>query len=235
VSGVPPTAKMHGYHRRTVRDVPDDGRQVVVHLCVRRLVCPALGCRRQTFREQIPGLCWSERHQRRTVRFAGQISQVAREWYGRAAERLAGLLAVPVSRSTALRHLRRLPLAAAGGPASDRRGRFSPCAAATATPRSLRREFKQSSSYSTGHHHALIPSTGTYQSRGCPAKAVLSSVMQVSPGPSRTIWSLSAPLRLRQPVQDIASSEADHHTVELTHPYRHTRVPNSSWPSPIAG
>jgi hypothetical protein len=47
------------------------------------------------------------------VRLAGQTSQVARELYGlygRAAARLAGLLAVPVSRSTALRHLRRLPL-----------------------------------------------------------------------------------------------------------------------------
>lgn len=67
-----------------------------------------LGCRRQTFREQIPGLL--ERHQRRTVRLAWQISQVARELCGRAAARLAGLLAVSVSRSTALRHLRRLPL-----------------------------------------------------------------------------------------------------------------------------
>lgn len=103
-----PTAKVHGYHRRTVRDVPVDGRQVVVHLRVRRLACPALGCRRQTFREQIPGLL--ERHQRRTVRLVGQISQVSRELCGRAAARLAGLLAVPVSRSTALRHLRRLPL-----------------------------------------------------------------------------------------------------------------------------
>jgi transposase len=102
------TAKVHGYHRRTVTDVPVDGRQVVVHLRVRRLVCPVLGCRRQTFREQIPGLL--ERHQRRTVRLAWQISQVARELCGRAAARLAGLLAVPVSRSTALRHLRRLPL-----------------------------------------------------------------------------------------------------------------------------
>ncbi|WP_435864225.1 transposase family protein, partial [Streptomyces mirabilis] len=36
-----PTAKVHGYHRRTVRDVPVDGRQVVVHLRVRRLACPA--------------------------------------------------------------------------------------------------------------------------------------------------------------------------------------------------
>ncbi|WP_276322896.1 transposase family protein [Streptomyces sp. F001] len=51
-----PTAKVHGYHGRTVTDVPVDGRQVVVHLRVRRLVCPVLGCRRQTFREQIePG------------------------------------------------------------------------------------------------------------------------------------------------------------------------------------
>ncbi|RPK44115.1 hypothetical protein EES37_16730 [Streptomyces sp. ADI91-18] len=98
-----PAARVHGYHRRTVRDVP-----VVVHLRVRRLACPVLGCSRQTFREQIPGLL--KRHQRRTVRLAGQISQVARELCGRAAARLAALLAMPVSRSTALRHLRRLPL-----------------------------------------------------------------------------------------------------------------------------
>src|SRR3954465_14140755 len=50
------TAKVHGYHHRTVKDVPVDGRQVVVHLRVRRLACPAQGCQRQTFREQIPGL-----------------------------------------------------------------------------------------------------------------------------------------------------------------------------------
>ncbi|MET7844487.1 ISL3 family transposase [Streptomyces sp. NPDC005356] len=103
-----PAARVHGYHRRTVRDVPVDGRPVVVHLRVRRLVCPVLGCSQQVFREQIPGLL--KRHQRRTVRLAAQISQVARELCGRAAARLAGLLAVPVSRSTALRHLRRLPL-----------------------------------------------------------------------------------------------------------------------------
>ncbi|MFB7500222.1 ISL3 family transposase [Streptomyces sp. NPDC056161] len=103
-----PTAKVHGYHRRTMRGVPVDGRQVVVHLCIRRLACPAPGCRRQTFREQVPGLL--ERHQRRTVRLVGQISQVVRELCGRAVARLSGLLAVPVSRSTALRHLRRLPL-----------------------------------------------------------------------------------------------------------------------------
>lgn len=95
-----PTAKVHGYHGRTVADVPVDARQVVVRLRVRRLVCPVLGCRRQTFREQIPELL--ERHQRRTVRLAEQISEVARELCGRATARLAGLPAMPVSRSTAL-------------------------------------------------------------------------------------------------------------------------------------
>lgn len=103
-----PTAKVHGYYGRMVTDVPVDGRPVVVRVRVRLLVCPVLGCRRQTFREQIAGLL--ERHQRRAVRLAGQISQVARELCGRAAARMAALLAVPVSRSTALRHLRRLPV-----------------------------------------------------------------------------------------------------------------------------
>jgi transposase len=109
-----PTAKVHRYHGRTVADVPVDGRPVVVHLRVRRLACPALGCRRQTFREQIPGLL--ERHQRCTVRFAGQISEAARELCGRAAARLAGLPALPISRSTALRRLRRLPVPASPVP-----------------------------------------------------------------------------------------------------------------------
>jgi hypothetical protein len=46
-----------------VKDVPVDGRQFAVRLRIRRLVCPARDCPRQTFREQIPGLL--ERHQRR--------------------------------------------------------------------------------------------------------------------------------------------------------------------------
>nr|WP_274919664.1 ISL3 family transposase [Streptomyces sp. WZ-12] len=104
VCGVP-TAKVHGYHHRTVADVPVDGRRVVVR--VRRLVCPVLGCRRQTFREQIPGLL--ERHQRRTTRLTGQISKVVKELCGRAAARLTRWLATPVSYATALRLLRRIP------------------------------------------------------------------------------------------------------------------------------
>ncbi|MFD5322274.1 ISL3 family transposase [Streptomyces sp. NPDC127098] len=102
-----PTGKVNGYHGRTVADVPVDGRLVVVHVQVRRLVCPVLGCRRQTFREQVPGLL--ERLQRRTTRLTSQVSKVVKELCGRAAARLTWSLAVPVSFATALRLLRRIP------------------------------------------------------------------------------------------------------------------------------
>ncbi len=102
-----PAGKVHGYHSRTVADVPVDGCQVVVHIQVRRLVCPVLGCRRQTFREQVPGLM--ERLQRRTTRLTGQVCAVVKELYGLAAARLTRSLAAPLSYATALRLLRRIP------------------------------------------------------------------------------------------------------------------------------
>jgi transposase len=106
VCGIP-TAKVHGYHWRTVADVPVDGRRVLVRVRVRRLACPVPGCPRQTFREQVPGLL--ERLQRRTTRLTGQVSQVVKELCGRAAARLAPALAVPLSYATALRLLLRIP------------------------------------------------------------------------------------------------------------------------------
>ncbi|MEV7238444.1 ISL3 family transposase [Streptomyces sp. NPDC051020] len=103
-----PTGRVHGFHHRTVADVPVDGRRVVVSVRGRRLVCPVLGCPRQTFREQVPGLL--ERYQRRTNRLADRLGSVVKELAGRAGARLSGALAAAVSRSTALRMLMRLPL-----------------------------------------------------------------------------------------------------------------------------
>jgi transposase len=77
-----PTARVHGFHGRTVADVPVDGRRVVVSVRVRRLVCPVLGCPRQTFREQVPGLL--ERYQRRTTRLCGPNRQNRKGVSGRA-------------------------------------------------------------------------------------------------------------------------------------------------------
>jgi transposase len=94
---------VHGYHERTAADVPVDGRRVLVKVCVRRMRCPVLGCKVQTFREQVSGLL--ERYQRRISRLTAQVSAVARELAGRAAARLLPVLGIGVSRHTALRVL----------------------------------------------------------------------------------------------------------------------------------
>nr|WP_255345487.1 ISL3 family transposase [Streptomyces chartreusis] len=100
---------MHGYHWRTVADVPVDGRRVVVRVRVRCLVCPTRGCR-HTFREQVPGVL--ERYQRRTARLTRQVKAVVKELAGRAGSRLLAILPAGLSRHTALRVLVRIPLPA---------------------------------------------------------------------------------------------------------------------------
>jgi transposase len=102
------TARVHGYYVRTADDVPVDGRRVVVKLRARRMRCPVLGCRVQTFREQVTGVL--ERYRRRTVRLAGQAEAAVRELAGRAGSRLLAALGIDLSRSTALRALLRLAL-----------------------------------------------------------------------------------------------------------------------------
>lgn len=101
------SGRVHGYHWRTVADVPVDGRRVVVGVRVRRLVCPTHGCR-HTFREQVPGVL--ERYQRRTVRLSRQVKAVVKELAGRAGSRLLTILAMGLSRHTALRALLRIPV-----------------------------------------------------------------------------------------------------------------------------
>ncbi len=99
--------RVHGYHWRTVADVPVDERRVVVRVRVRRLVCPTRGCL-HTFREQVPGVL--DRYQRRTTRLTRQVKAVVKELAGRAGARLLAILAVSLSRHTALRALLRMPL-----------------------------------------------------------------------------------------------------------------------------
>lgn len=101
------SGRVHGYQLRTVADVPVDGRRVVVRVRVRRLVCPTHGCR-HTFREQVPGVL--ERYQRRTARLTRQVEAVVKELAGRAGSRLLAILAMGLSRHTALRILLRIPL-----------------------------------------------------------------------------------------------------------------------------
>jgi transposase len=104
------TGRVHGYHERTAADVAVDGRPVLVKVKVRRMRCPVIGCPRQTFREQVPGVL--DRYQRRTTRLAGQVSATVRELAGRAGSRLLAALGIDISRQTALRVLLRITLPA---------------------------------------------------------------------------------------------------------------------------
>ncbi|KRB66937.1 hypothetical protein ASE03_30725 [Kitasatospora sp. Root187] len=81
------TGQVHGFHGRVIADVPVDGRRVVASVRVRRMVCPNLGCPRQTFCEQVPGLI--ERYQRRTRRLADQLGVIVKELADRAGARLS--------------------------------------------------------------------------------------------------------------------------------------------------
>lgn len=102
------TARVHEYRERTAADAPVGGRRVVVLVRVRRMRCPALDCKVQTFREQVPGVL--DRCQRRISRLTAQVSAVARELAGRASARLLPALGIVVSRHTALRVLLKIPL-----------------------------------------------------------------------------------------------------------------------------
>jgi zinc-finger of transposase IS204/IS1001/IS1096/IS1165 len=102
------TARVHEYRERTAADVPVGGRRVVVLVRVRRMRCPALECKVQTFREQVPGIL--DRYQRRISRLTAQVSAVARELAGRASARLLPALGILVTRHTALRVLLKIPL-----------------------------------------------------------------------------------------------------------------------------
>jgi transposase len=95
------TARVHEYHERTAADIPVGGRRVLVQVRVRRMRCPALDCKVQTFREQVPGVL--DRYQRRISRLTAQVSKVARELAGRASARLLPALGIMISRHTALR------------------------------------------------------------------------------------------------------------------------------------
>ena len=70
--------------------------------------CAPRAAAAQTFREQVPGVL--ERYQRRTARLTRQVKAVVKELAGRAGSRLLAILAVGLSRHTALRTLLRIPL-----------------------------------------------------------------------------------------------------------------------------
>jgi transposase len=101
------SSRVHGSYVRQVRDLPLGGRPVLIHLAMRRFVCPNAACAKVTFAGQADGL--TTRYQRWSVPLAGLLAQIALELAGRAGTRLARALGIAVHRGTLLRLVIDLP------------------------------------------------------------------------------------------------------------------------------
>ena len=100
-------SRVHSRYRRRLDDVPVAGQPVVIHLTVRRFFCPAAGCSRQTFAEQVPDLTC--RYGRRTPVARQMLEAIGLALGGRAGARLAAAAGVTAGRATLLRLVRALP------------------------------------------------------------------------------------------------------------------------------
>ncbi len=99
--------RVHSRYQRQLADTAVAGREMLIHLQVRRFFCGSGGCAKTTFAEQVPGL--TIRYGRRTRGLDQMLQAVALALGGRPGARLTGRLAAAASRSTLLRLIRALP------------------------------------------------------------------------------------------------------------------------------
>jgi len=96
---------VHGHYTRRLADLPCQKRPVQVCLEVRRFACRTRGCPRTTFAERFPML--TRAYARRTLQQAEALVEIAFAQGGKAGAQLAKRLAMPISRDTLLRLMRR--------------------------------------------------------------------------------------------------------------------------------
>lgn len=101
------SGRVHSRYSRQLADAAVGGRPVAIVLAVRRFFCPAPGCRRTTFAEQVQGL--TVRYARKTPLLAGVLGSIAVALAGRAGSRLAAALGAPASRQVLLRLVMAIP------------------------------------------------------------------------------------------------------------------------------
>jgi zinc-finger of transposase IS204/IS1001/IS1096/IS1165 len=110
--------RVHSRYCRTLADAAVGGRPVAIALAARRFFCPAPGCPRKTFAEQVSGL--TTRYARKTPLLAAMLERIAVALAGRAGSRLAAGLGAPASRQVLLRLVMAAPDPAAAGPRGAR-------------------------------------------------------------------------------------------------------------------
>jgi hypothetical protein len=98
-----PSAERYTVHSRyasTLAGAAIGGRPVEIRLAVRQFFCPAPGCKRKTFAEQVDGL--TRRYARKTPLLAEVLGSIAVALADRAGSRLAAVLGVTASRQVLL-------------------------------------------------------------------------------------------------------------------------------------
>ncbi len=112
-----PSSSCHSRYVRTLSDLPISGAVVKLRLSVRRFRCRQRSCRRKTFSEPLaPNI--GRRHGRRVARCDGLLHAVGLALGGRPGSRMMARLAVPWSKDTLLRAVRREAAAAGLTPAA---------------------------------------------------------------------------------------------------------------------
>jgi len=100
------SARIHSRYRRTLTDLPSQGRRVVLTVCARRFRCVLSGCRQQIFAERLETAVCAP-FARRTARLEGIIHHLGLALGGRPGQSFAQRLLLPVSNDTLLRVVRR--------------------------------------------------------------------------------------------------------------------------------
>ncbi|MFE6849134.1 ISL3 family transposase, partial [Streptomyces sp. NPDC057686] len=108
------SVRLHSRYCRTLADVAVGGRPVLIELSVWRLFCDGSGCGRRTFAEQVEGL--TRRYRRRSPLLQYLVEMAGVLLAGRGGARLLRILKVPLSRTSVLFHLMRIPLPSAATP-----------------------------------------------------------------------------------------------------------------------
>ncbi len=100
------SARIHGRYQRTLVDLPAHGRRVEIKLTVRRFRCPRPNCSTKIFAERLDESITAP-FGRRTTRMESVVHRLGLAIGGRPGHDLAERLAIPVSKDTLLRTVRR--------------------------------------------------------------------------------------------------------------------------------
>ncbi len=100
------SARIHSRYRRTLTDLPSQGRRVVLTVCARRFCCVVADCRQRIFAERLETAVGGP-FARRTARLDGIVHHLGLALGGRPGQSFAQRLLLPVSNDTLLRVIRR--------------------------------------------------------------------------------------------------------------------------------